>query len=161
MVRESFERTRQHAFPAVGLKEKVTNLEQASLRGLHDVLPGRVKLFDRSRKELVLTDFLSAKTRLHEKELAQTLRPFDGDYDKEYRNIQIPFGPKLDLKEIDRKFIEKFSPYKQADMLRELAEVGAGRLSIDQWSFVHHVDELFAKAICSEGNEWMPEVSCQ
>jgi hypothetical protein len=98
---------------------------------------------------------------LNEKELAQALKPFDGDYDKEYRNIQIPFGPKLDLKEIDRKFIEKFSPYKQADMLRELADVGAGRISIDQWSFVHHVDDLFAKAICSEGNRWMPEVPCQ
>ena len=84
------------------------------------------------------------------------------DYDTEYQNIRIPFPPiKINLKEVDRKFIEKFSPYNQADMLEELRQVGLGNLHISEVSFIHHIKELFLKGTCSTGNEWMPKVDCQ
>lgn len=152
MVKESYERMSGSSFPTKCKNKKVTNVEQAVLRAMHDILPGRVKLYRGiifPFKELKLTNAFTAKIRLNEKELLQPLKPFNGDYDQEYKNIKIPFaGITLNLKEIDGKFIEKFSPYKQAEMLKELAKVGRGELSIQKVSFIHHLKELFSKAIC-------------
>lgn len=163
MVKETFERLSGLEFPRTALNEDVTNTEQAALRGYHDILPGRVKLFNRPiLKEIKLTSPIFAKLRLNEKELAQELKTFDGDYDYEYKNIKIPFTKVvLNLMEIDRKFIEKFSPYKQADMMAELKKVGEGKMSIKEVFFTHHVFELMEKAICPTNNEWMPqEIFC-
>lgn len=164
MIKESFVRLSGLPFPLVGKNEAVNNVEQAALRGMHDILPGRAKLFGRPvLKDFALTNPLFAKLKLNEKEMNQEVKYFDGDYDYEYQNIKIPFTSKIiNLKAIDGAFIEKFSPYKQADMLKELAEVGAGKKGLHQVSFVHNIGELVSKAICPEGNEWMPqEVVCE
>lgn len=158
-LEESYIRVMGERFPTMASHEMPNNLEQASLRALHDVLPGRIALYDRYfTSEMSLTNLWWAKTRLNEKELNQVLKPFDGDYDPEFRHISIPFtGVVIDLKEADRKFIEKFSPYKQADLLAELARVGRGEISILQVSFAGHLQDLFAKALCADGNPYMPQ----
>ncbi len=164
MIKESFERLSGMSFPTVGMDMAVTNIEQAALRGMHDVLPGKVKLFNRPMmKEFELTNFLFAKLRLNEKEFNQEIAYFNGDYDAEYKHIAIPFTRKfVNLKEVDAAFIEKFSPYKQADMLAELKKVGSRELRIQDVFFMHHIFELVSKAICPNGNEWMPQnVQCQ
>lgn len=163
MIKESFERLSGLDFPVVGLRGEVTNTEQAALRGMHDILPGKAKLFNRPMKEFKLTNPLFAKLKLNKEEMDQVVPYFNGDYDYEYQNIKIPFTKlKVDLKKVDREFIEKFSPYKQADMLNELEKVGRGEMPISEVFFVHHLFELVSKAICPEGNPWMPqEVVCE
>lgn len=163
MIKDSYVRLSGMPFPQDAINQDVNNVEQAALRGMHDILPGRVKLFDRvGRKELKLTNMLFAKTRLNEKELNQEVPYFDGDYDYEYQNIKIPFTKvTVNLKKVDGEFIEKFSPYKQADMLAELKAVGEGKAKISEVSFMHHLEELYAKGMCSMDNEWMPEVTCR
>lgn len=163
MLRDSFERLSGLDFPVQGIDGKVTNTEQAALRGMHDILPGRAKLFGRIRKEFVLTNFLNARLILNEKELDQELNDFNGDYDAEYKHIKIPFSRKfVNLKEVDAAFIERFSPYKQAEMLNELARVGKGEITVNEVSFMHHVFELVSKAICPKDIPVMPqEVVCE
>ena len=151
MIKESFTRMSGLTFPTVCVDEAVTNTEQAVLRAMHDILPGKINLLRRPlpRTEINLTNFLTAKIYLNQMELDQPIKGYDGDYDVEYKNIQIPFTTKkVNLMEVDKAFIEKFSPYKQADMLSELAKVGAGDLKIHNVSFIHHFEELFSKAIC-------------
>lgn len=162
MLKDSFKRLSGINFPVHGLDEGVNNTEQAAMRGLHDILPGRVKLFDRpGRNELILTNFLFAKTFLNEKEMNQQIAYFNGDYDVEYKNINIPFSRKtVNLMEVDGEFIEKFSPYKHTEMLEELGRAGSGEIKISEVSFVSHLEELFSKGICSVGNRWMPEIAC-
>lgn len=162
MVRESLYRLAKIDLPKVGRDEMVTNTEQAAMRALHDILPGRILLFRDGRSDVfVVTDTKKAKTRLNEKELNQKVNDYDGDYDPEYLAIRIPFPPiTVNLKETDRKFIEKFSPYKQENMLKELEEVGAGRMDIRDVSFIHHIEELFSKAVCSKDNQWLPSNEC-
>ena len=162
MIKDSYERLSGMKFPKLGINQMVNNTEQAALRGMHDILPGKVKLFNRlGRKELKLTNMLFAKTRLNEQELNQEVPYFDGDYDYEYQNIKIPFTKvTVNLKKVDGEFIEKFSPYKQADMLAELKTVGEGKLHISEVSFMHHISDLYAKGMCSLGNDWMPEFDC-
>lgn len=163
MIKESFERLSGLRFPSEGKDEMVTNTEQAALRAMHDILPGRAKLYGRAfRKDFKLTNVLNAKLKLNEKELNQELKDFNGDYDEEYKNIKIPFTKVvINLKEVDRKFIEKFSPYKQADMLAELAMAGRGDIRTSDVSFMHHIHDLVSKAICPKGKPVMPqEVVC-
>ena len=157
MVKDSFERLIGQDFPTFGIDLPVTNVEQAAMRGLHDILPGRAKLYDRLiREELILTDAWTAKTFLSDKEMNQEIKNFDGDYDIEYQHIKIPFMSKeINLKTIDGAFIEKFSSYKQADMLAELKRVGDGEILIHEVSFIGHLVELFGKGICSKNNVWM------
>jgi hypothetical protein len=158
MVKESFERLSGLSWPTEGRDEMVTNTEQAALRAMHDILPGRAKLFDGLRKSFDVTNFLNAKIKLSEKELDQELKNFDGDYDPEYKSINIPFSKKVvNLKEIDRKFIEKFSPYKHSEMLEELARFGSGEITSSEVSFMHHFYELVSKGICYKGNIYMPD----
>jgi hypothetical protein len=161
MIKESYERLSGLEWPTYAIDEKVNNTEQAALRGMHDILPGRVKTFDRPLlKEFALTNFLFAKFRLNEKELNQELKNFDGDYDYEYQNIKIPFTKVVvNLKEVDRKFIEKFSPLRQEDMLSDLARVGKGEIVIQDTFFIHYIGELLSKATCSKNNKWMPETT--
>ncbi|WP_413587574.1 hypothetical protein [Bdellovibrio sp. HCB274] len=164
MIREFYERALQEKFPETAVRELPNNLEQAAIRGFHDLLPGRIKLYNRGfRSELKLTSMLTAKTVLNERELLQELKPFDGDYDPEYKNIKIPFTKVvLNLKEIDRKFIERFSPYKQADMLAQLSRVGNGEMTVHELTFAAPVRLLFRKAMCGENNKFMPqEMACE
>jgi len=162
MVKDSFQRLVGMHFPVEGLDEGVTNTEQAAMRGLHDILPGRVRLFDRvGRTELDVTNFLFVKTFLNEKELNQEIAYYNGDYDQEYKMINIPFSRKtINLKEVDEEFINKYSPYKQADMLQDLALLGQGQITVYDVSWMKHLEELFMKGICPVGNRWMPEVTC-
>lgn len=161
-IEESYVRVFHVPFPTRAVNGKPTNVEQAALRAMHDILPGRIKLYGRwNRHELVLTNPYKAKTFLNKKEMDQAIKNFDGDYDEEYKKIKIPFGPTLNLMEIDQKFIEKFSPYKQADMLSVLAQVGKGEKSLSDVFFAHHVREMLEKALCNTGNNWMPsEILC-
>ena len=164
MIRESFERLSGLDFPDHGLVERANNTEQAALRGMHDILPGTAKLYDRPLlKEFTLTNPVFAKLRLNAKELNQTVAYFDGDYAPEFQNIKIPFTKKIiNLKEIDRKFIAKFSPYTQEDMLNDLREVGLGNKEVRDVFFVHHLWDLVAKGICPVGNQWMPQgIECK
>lgn len=162
MVRESYSRMTGFHFPQSGLNESVTNTEQAAMRGLHDILPGRVKLFDRiGRRELNVTNVWFAKTRLNEKEMNQEIAFYNGDYDLEYQAIKIPFSRKvINLKKVDAEFIDKFSPYSQDEMLSELKLMGEGKISSHDVKFMQHLKELFAKGICPVDDNWMPEVSC-
>jgi cell division protein FtsB len=130
---------------------------------MHDILPGRVNTFHRiGMKSFDLTNFLFAKFKLNNDELNQELKDFNGDYDEEYKHIKIPFSKvEINLKEVDRKFIEKFSPYKQEDMLKELARAGRGDIRANDIYFMHHLHDLVSKAICSKERPVMPqEVPC-
>jgi hypothetical protein len=71
MVKVSFERLSGLPWPTEGRDDLVTNTEQAALRAMHDILPGRAKLFDGLRKSFDVTNFLNAKIKLSEKELNQ------------------------------------------------------------------------------------------
>lgn len=159
IVKESYIRVMGVEMPSEMSSAFPNNTEQAALRAMHDILPSKIELFDRiGRKELVLTNFFTAKTRLNAKEMNQQLRNFDGDYDAEYKRIEIPFtGKIINLMEIDREFIEKFSPYRQSEMLTELASVGRGEKPMGQIYFGSHLTDLFAKAFCSLENPWMPQ----
>ena len=164
MIKESFSRITGLNFPVKGQKGMVTNVEQAALRGLHDILPGRVQLFRGVIfKDFALTNFLLARLRLNDQELNQVIPFFDGDYAPEYQKIRIPFRRgTINLKEIDAAFIEKFSPYRQEDMLRELKEVANGQKALSRVFFMKHIFDLVSKGICSEGNQWMPEdIACE
>ena len=163
MIKESFTRITGLPFPEKGMNENVTNVEQAALRGLHDILPGKVQVYGRPViREFALTNFLFAKFILNERELNQTIPYFNGDYAEEYKAINIPFSSKIvNLKEVDGAFIEKWSPFKQDEMLRELAEVGEGSRALGDVSFMGHIYDLASKAICPLGNQWMPQqVAC-
>jgi hypothetical protein len=164
MVKESFERLSSLEFPVEGLNADVTNTEQAVMRALHDILPGRVKTY-RSRmfpiRDFNLTNFIFAKFNLNEKELNQPIKYYDGDYDSEYKAIKIPFTrKKINLKEIDGKFISNFSEYDQDNMLRELKRVGDGEIHMSQVYFIHHFKELYSKGICSTDNGWIEAPAC-
>jgi hypothetical protein len=158
MVEESFKRLSGFDFPLIGIDAKVTNEEQAVLRAFHDILPGRILIYKLGLPPIgiSLTNFIFAKLYLSEKELNQEIPTFDGDYDEEYKKIKIPFaGITINLKEVDAKFIEKFSPYRQDEMLEELALVGRGELAIQDVSFIHHIVTLFRKGICGNSNDWI------
>ena len=158
-IKESYERLSLLEFPTKGLNEMVNNIEQAALRAMHDILPGRVNTYRNVLfpfKSFSLTNFLLAKFYLNKKELNQKVKYFDGDYDDEYKNIKIPFTDVvIDLKEVDRKFIEKFSPYNHKEMLEELKRVGSGEILISDVSFINHISTLFRKGICSKDNKWI------
>lgn len=159
MIKESFTRMSGLEFPEQAINGSVTNTEQAVLRALHDILPGRVKTM-RGRfypvKDFALTNFIFAKFYLNDKELDQGINYYNGDYDKEYKNIQIPFSNKVvNLKEVDKSFIENFSGYTQTEMLEELKSVGNGELLISEVSFIYNFKNLFAKGFCSKENQWI------
>lgn len=158
MIKDSYLRLSGLEFPTVAINADVTNTEQAVLRALHDILPGRAKIIRRlsPMRDFALTNFVFAKFYLNEKELDQPIKYFDGDYDQEYKEIKIPFTNKvINLKEVDGRFIAKFSPYNQDRMLAELKRVGVGELHISEVYFIHHVKELFQKGLCSKNNEWI------
>ena len=79
------------------------------------------------------------------------------------RLFAIPFTKVvINLKEVDRKFIEKYSTYKHSDMLDELKQVGDGVLHISQVSFIHHIVDLFRKGMCRNDNDWIvTEIPCE
>jgi hypothetical protein len=158
-VKESYVRLSGLELPQEARDEAVNNVEQAALRGMHDILPGKIKLFHRPLlTTLDLTNFLFAKTQLNDDELDQEVAPFDGDYDPEYKAIKIPFSSVvINLMEVDGQFIETYSPYKQADMLADLRRAGRGEINIQNVFFMHHISDLVAKALCSKGNVWMPD----
>lgn len=159
LVKESFERFTGLSFPEVGMNEDVTDLEQACMRGLHDILPGKIKLYRPIFKEFDLTNALTAKTVLNEKEMNQVIPYYDGKYDEAYLHVKIPFSRKvIDLNKIDGDFIKKFSPWTQEEMLADLGRVGRGEIALGDVFFMHHIHELFAKGICPQG--LMPEVAC-
>lgn len=161
MVKKSYTRLFGIEFPEYAINKMVNNTEQAALRAMHDILPGRVKTLRGKLfpfKSFKLTNFWLAKFYLNDKELKQGIAYFDGKYAEEYKNIKIPFaGVTLNLEKIDKEFIEKFSPYNQEDMLLELQSVGAGRTDIRNVSFIHHVKDLLSKGLCSTGNPWVPK----
>lgn len=155
MIAESYERLIGLPFPSKGINGKVTNTEQATLRAMHDILPGKARLIGRKlRSEIVLTQLWSAKTFLNEQELDQEIKYFDGSYDSEYLKIWVPFKY-INLKQVDGEFIKKHSHFSQKDMLAELALVGGGKISIQNLSFNSYLIDLFSKGICHHGNEWI------
>jgi hypothetical protein len=162
-IRESFTRLTKLPFPERGLRANVANVEQAVFRAMHDILPGRAKYKDRGLRSLLMpsfkvTNLFLAKTMLNEKELCQEIKDFDGKYDKEYEKIRIPFaGITVNLTEADRAFIEKFTPFRQVDMLAQLGRVGRGEARISDVDFMQHATMLMRKAICPTGNVWMPQ----
>lgn len=167
MVRASFTRMTKLNFPTTGLQMNVTNTEQAVFRGMHDILPGRARYLGRGlhsmiRRSFALTNLFRAKIMLNERELSQAIPDFDGKYDSEYENIRIPFTRiVINLKLADKVFIEKFSAYKQDDMLVELGRVGRGEILMTDVDFMDHAVKLLRKAICPTNNKWMPQdVNC-
>lgn len=164
MVKESFQRLTGLTFPTIGIKDSVTNTEQAVMRALHDILPGKIKAFNRKRfgqkRDIItITNIWNAKILLNQKEMNQKIGYFNGDYDPQYLKIWVPFKY-INLKEIDAAYISEFSSYNQSEMLEELKRVGEGEIKIQEVSFIHHMSELFSKAICSD-SKWMPKVHCE
>lgn len=162
-VEASYQRLMGEGLPAESMNAAVDNTEQAVLRSLHDVLPGRIKLFRLGRTvDYNVTNAFTVKVKLNDGELAQELRPFDGDYDAEYQAIAIPFARvTVNLKKVDADFIAKFSPYRQEDMLVELASSGRGERDFRDVSFVHHLRDLLAKATCPNESGFMPAKDCR
>lgn len=167
MVRESFVRLTLLDFPAKGINGNVTNVEQAVFRAMHDILPGRIRYYNRGLRSLLgmslkVTNAFRAKTMLNEKELDQEIKEFDGKYDEEYESIRIPFaGITVNLTAVDGAFIKKFSNYTQEMMLTELGRVGSGEKKMADVGFMRHVVKLMRKAICPKGNLWMmQDVAC-
>jgi hypothetical protein len=152
MVKTSFARLMGMSFPEQGLFAEVTHEEQASMRALHDVLPGTMRL-DRALGQSTadVTDYRLARTFLSPEELDQTVAAFDGQYDPRYLSIALPHGPIVSLQDEDRAFIEAKTSYKQAAMLAEL-----GQKPVASTSFAHHLTALFRKGLCSTGNAWIP-----
>ena len=162
-VRESFTRLTLVSFPKLGLDEDVTNVEQAAMRAMHDILPGKISLIRRFApiKEFTVTDWKFARLKLNDKELDQEIPSFDGKYAEEYRSISIPFTNRtIDLREIDKEFVEKFSDYDFEAMQTELQSLGSDEISFKGLSFGEDLELMLQKAICSNGNVWMPKVDC-
>lgn len=158
-VKSSFQRFTGLPFPEAGIDEKVEDLEQACMRGLHDILPAKIALYRRWRSEFDVTNALTAKTILNEKELQQTIPFYDGAYDEAYTRVKIPFTRKIiNLNVIDGNFIKKFSPWTQEEMLEDLGRAGRGEIALGEVFFMPHLHELFSKGICPVG--LMPKVSC-
>ncbi|MCO4753380.1 MAG: hypothetical protein KC478_02805 [Bacteriovoracaceae bacterium] len=165
MVKSTFKRLTGLNFPKTAINEMVSHDEQASMRALHDILPGRVstirgKLFP--VKSFDLTNFVFAKFYLNDEELNSQINYYNGDYDHEYTQIKTPLSRKVvNLKEVDAKFTEKYSSYTQAEMLDELRRVGNNEIQISDAFFIHHVKELFQKGMCSTDNNWIvTDISC-
>lgn len=160
LVLESYHRLTGREFTGPGLTGHASNVEQAVLRSMHDILPGWINLYRLGKTQrFKVTNIYTAKTFLSEEELDQAVRPFDGKYDPEYLDIDIVVR-RINLQEIDRKFIAEFSPYNQADMLAEWKSVGEGEIEFSEVSFAHHIPELVGKALCSSKSEWLPEREC-
>ena len=124
-------------------------------------MPGWINLYrDGNVERFKVTDPFKAKTLLNEQEMAQAVKPFNGDYDPEYLKINIIIRT-INLKEIDAKFITEFSDYNQADMLKELKSYGEGNIEFSDISFSHHLTELLSKALCSEKSPWLPKRECR
>ena len=165
LLKGSFKRLTGLKFPKVALNEMVNNDEQAAMRALHDILPGRVstirgKLFP--VKSFALPNFVFAKFYFNDEELDQQINYYNGDYDHEYTEIKIPFPAKIiNLKEVDGEFIDKFSKYKHSEMLDELRRVGNNEIEISEAFFIHHIEELFQKGMCSTDNNWIiTDITC-
>ena len=159
-VLESYTKLTGEEFRSPGLIGAANNVEQVVLRSMHDILPGWINLYRNGKTTpFKMTNVFKAKTLLNQRELDQSVRPFDGDYDPEYLKIDIVIKI-INLKKIDRKFIAEFSPYNQADMLTELSAYGQGSIGFSEISFSHHLEELVQKALCSTKSEWLPEREC-
>lgn len=150
MVEESFVRLTTLAYPkSFQSNESVNNLEQASMRILHDILPGQILL--KNGQFFDVTRYQGAKTLLCDDEMNCSVKTYDGDYDPEYKAIKIPvirwLGVtfKLNLQNIDRKFIANagMNPQQAAAQLKK---VGAGTLQMSDTFFAPHLLALFSKA---------------
>ena len=125
----------------------VNNQEQAAMRILHDILPGRI--FRSNGEEFCVTEAKTAKTILDDQELSKKISLYDGRYDPEYQDIEIPlflfFKLHLNLEAIDATFIQEagLDPLKSKE---ELVRVGQGELGMDKTSFGKYLLSLFAKA---------------
>ncbi|MAF90912.1 MAG: hypothetical protein CL674_06525 [Bdellovibrionaceae bacterium] len=155
-VIESYQRLTDEVYFFEANSESANNVEQASLRAMHDILPGWIKLFrDGEVEDYKVTGFWGRKKRLNQWEMQQSISAFNGDYDEEYKNINIIIK-KINLKKIDRAFIEDFSPYKQEDMLEELKLFGERKIRFTDLSFGHHLTDLLNKSLDSRKSEWLP-----
>ena len=165
MVEKSFSKITGEQFPQTGINADVVNEEQAAMRCLHDILPGHIKLYDRLfRKSLKVTDWKFTKTRLNDKELNQEVKFFDGSYDKEYLAIRIPVPFKnisINLRKLDKEFVEKFSDFDFEQIQLELKDIGTTNGSISQLEIYDTLLEMARKSICPAGSQWMDQsVEC-
>ncbi|AOT07563.1 hypothetical protein [Pseudoalteromonas luteoviolacea] len=157
MVKESYERFTNSRFPDYALAQNVNDDEQAVMRALHDILPGKIIVNRNLTQEvLVVTDYKLAMTQLSASEMMQMVKFFDGKYDEEYLHVVVPGFPDfqiINLQEIDQKFIAEQTNYNLAHMLMELHFYGKfpffGNL-VDFTSFGFHLENLFAKGICNK-----------
>lgn len=155
-VIESYQRLTEEIYFFEANHNTANNIEQASLRAMHDILPGRINLYRNGEiKSYKVTAYWDRKKRLNQWEMQQNISPFDGDYDEEYKKINIIIK-KINLKKIDRKFIADFSPYQQESMLNELRLFGERKIRFTDLSFGHHLTDLLNKAIDPQKSKWLP-----
>ncbi|NRA64227.1 MAG: hypothetical protein HRU19_07055 [Pseudobacteriovorax sp.] len=162
-VRESFARLTGLEFPTEAIDEAVTNSEQATMRAMHDILPGRIDLKRRFAlvKSFRVTDWKFNRLRLNEDELNQPIPTFDGAYAPEYRDISIPFtNVNIDLRKVDKDFVETFSGYDFELMQEELQLLGSDQIRFNDLSFSADLILMLKKSLCSNNNPWMPVTSC-
>ncbi|TMP33953.1 hypothetical protein [Pseudoalteromonas rubra] len=157
MVKESYERFTNAGFPDYALAQAVTDDEQAVMRALHDVLPGKIYVNRNLTREVFeVTDFRLAMTQLSPTEMMKTVKFYDGKYDEEYLHVVVPGFPDptiINLQAIDHSFIAEQTNYNLDDMLAELQFYGQfpffGNL-VHFTSFGYHLENLFAKGICNK-----------
>lgn len=158
LVRISYKNLTLKEFPTSAINKKASNIEQAVMRAMHDILPGSIKLYrpiGYPAQFIDLTDFRYSKLFLNLKELEQEIPFYDGDYDDNYKNIILPNNLIINLKEIDRNFISNNSHLDLDFMLGQFKRASVGEISFKEISFMKHIEILFSKAICSKNNKWI------
>ncbi|WP_163835351.1 hypothetical protein [Spartinivicinus ruber] len=176
MVKESYQRFAGESLPEVADSGSVTDEEQAVMRALHDILPGKISVNRGiSSQTFEVTDYKTAMTFLSPTELNQEVKFFDGKYDVEYLNVTVP-GPRglqtINLQDKDREFVEGQTGFNFPIMLAELGRYGNqtqqySQSLIDSTSFGYHLEKLFAKGLChtnqdGSNNQWVaPGIQCE
>ncbi|MCX4025900.1 hypothetical protein H0A36_22690 [Endozoicomonas sp. SM1973] len=175
MVKESYQRFSDKSLPEVASSGSVTDEEQAVMRALHDILPGKITVNRGvTSQTFEVTDYKTAMTFLSPTELNQEVKFFDGKYDVEYLNVSVP-GPRgpitINLQEADQQFVEGQTDFNFSIMLGELGRYGNQTQQytqnlVEYTSFGYHLENLFAKGLCKQNpdgteNKWvMPGIVC-
>jgi hypothetical protein len=146
-VKDSYERLIGASFPNTWINESATNLEQAAMRAIHDVVPAEVTLDNGS--VLSIVDPSSVSYVLSDTELEQEVATYDGKYDPAYLNIPNPFGAAVNLYELDKRFAQ----YAGLDYDALLAELAFDKPGLSSKKDLF--ESIFAKGFHPSNNPYV------